>query len=64
MDMSLSKVREIVKDKGAWWATAHGVSKESDMTEHEHSHSFTNSVFMNFKKLQKYAHGKKDPERY
>ena len=27
MDMSLSKVREIVKDKGAWYATAHGVLK-------------------------------------
>ena len=21
-------------DKGAWWATVHGVAKESDMTEH------------------------------
>ena len=27
MNMSLSKVREIVKDKGAWYATAHGVLK-------------------------------------
>ena len=27
MDMSLSKLREIVKDREAWWATVHGVAK-------------------------------------
>ena len=27
MDMNLSKFQEIVKDKGAWWATVHGVTK-------------------------------------
>ena len=27
MDMSLSKLREIVKDKDAWCATVHGVTK-------------------------------------
>ena len=27
MDMNLSKLWEIVEDKGAWWATAHGVTK-------------------------------------
>ena len=30
MDMSLSKLRKMVKDKEAWRATGH---KESDMTE-------------------------------
>ena len=25
---------ENLMDKGAWWATVHGVAKESDMTEH------------------------------
>ena len=25
-------------DRGAWWATVHGVTKESDMTEHAHTH--------------------------
>ena len=32
-DMSLIKFRELVKDREAWRAADHGVTKESDMTE-------------------------------
>ena len=27
MDMNLSKLREMVKDREAWWTTVHGVTR-------------------------------------
>ena len=33
MDMSLSKLQEIVKDREAWLAAVHGVAKNQNTTE-------------------------------
>ena len=33
MDMSLSKLQEMVKERESWCATVHGVAKSWDMTD-------------------------------
>ena len=34
MDMNLSKLQEIVKDRGAWYAAGHGVAKSWTRRSH------------------------------
>ena len=37
MDMSLSKLREIVKDRGVWCAAVHGIAKSHTRLSDEHN---------------------------
>ena len=39
MDMSLSKLQEMVKDRKAWHAAVHGVAKKSDLTDQLNNNS-------------------------
>ena len=39
MDMSLSKLQEMVKDRKAWRAAVHGVAKKSDLTDQLNNNS-------------------------
>ena len=49
MDMSLSKLREMVRDRKAWRTAVHGVT-ESDMTE-----ELNNKVLVSIYNLKLYA---------
>ena len=37
MDMNSSTLRDIVKDRGAWRAAAHGVAKTEQLNNNDHS---------------------------
>ena len=44
MDLSLSKLWKMVKDRKAWCATIHGVHTELDMTERLNTKNFGNTL--------------------
>ena len=44
MDMHLSKLREMVKDREAWYATVHGGRKESDTIERLNNNNTLNPL--------------------
>ena len=46
MDMSLSKLWEMVKDRKAWRAAVHGGHKELDMTEQLHNNKIVYILYM------------------
>ena len=43
-NMNLSKLQEIVKDRGAWCATAYEGHKKSDMTEQLNKNSIPSGI--------------------
>ena len=44
MDMSLGRLREIVKHREAWPAAVHGVAKVSDITERLNNNNLRSGV--------------------
>ena len=45
MDMNLSKLQEIVKDGGAWWASVYGVSQSRTQLKRLSSGNWENHSF-------------------
>ena len=52
MDMNLSKLRDIVEDRGVWSATVYGVAKSqtqlSDNNSNDHDHELKVSICLKY----------------
>ena len=48
-------------DRGVWWATVHGVTKESDITERQHAHMLNIKIIL-YRPLKSYSCKKENNE--